>query len=73
MTVIDLKPFLRKKRRSNLSYGERLCCPNCDSYDYWRFYSKKHIDGQVYVTAAMCSSDECDGKTVVEFKGGILI
>ena len=70
--VIDLRPHIVKKRKSNNAYGERLCCPVCDSYDYWRFYSKKHIDGKIHITAAMCSSDACDGATVVELDGGVI-
>lgn len=52
--------------------GERICCPKCDSHEYWKVYSKKHIDGKLYITGIVCTSDECDGVTLIEITGGAI-
>jgi hypothetical protein len=69
--VISLLPFLVQKPKSN--YGALIYCPKCGNYDFFAFASKQHIDGRIYLTAAVCLSDECDGTTVVEFKDGVVV
>lgn len=70
--VIDLTPYLKRKKHSYRSYGEKIICPVCECTDYFRFYSKVHIDKKIYITALICTSDECDGETIVEIKDGVV-
>jgi len=74
MAVIDIKPFLKIRPKSKKAYGEKIVCPNpdCASTEYWEFRMKPHIDGSYHVTAAICTSDECDGDTMVEFRDGVI-
>lgn len=69
--VISLLPFLVNKPKTN--YGPLINCPRCGNYDFWSFASKEHIDGRIFITAAVCLSDACDGNSAVEFKDGFVV
>lgn len=70
--VIDLTPFLKRKRKGYQRYGEKIICPVCECTDYFRFYSKVHIDKDIYITALICTSEECDGETLIEVTHGVI-
>lgn len=71
--VIDLKPYLVKRKWRLKSYGSKVTCPVCGEDEYWVFYCKKHIDGSIFVTAIVCTSEDCDGDTTVEIEHGVIV
>lgn len=71
--VIDLTPYLVKKRRARKSYGQSVCCPNCSSKDDWELFCKPESTGDLIVTALVCSNPDCPVPTFVEIERGVLI
>lgn len=70
--IIDITVHLNKQRKAAI-LGSRICCPECDSHEYWKFYVKEHKDGTLHVTTIACTSDECDGNTILAIKDGIIL
>ena len=53
--IIDLIPFMRK---------QEAYCPECDSTDSWVVCLREDRKKRFKVTAIICMSDTCQGKTM---------